>query len=250
MKNTFGKKFGRLVTNYQKARRAYPVETLSYLKHHLWSRHLKILDLGCGTGIATRQMAKFGHVIGADPDAAMLRVAKRHSRIQDENYVRATARRLPWSNASFDAVTAFSAFHWFTDPKSIAEIKRVLKPGSIFFVANKNGVRSWGAGYRNVIMQAIHRPVADFIKTTDYDPKKILARHGFKKIRVRTWKKSEFYSLKNALEYVQSTSIWNSVPPRLRLRALTSLKAFFQATLRKRGKIERRLNVRVVIGTK
>ena len=78
----------------------------------------RVLDLGCGTGISTRQLVRDGaKIFGADKDANMIGEAKKEaSSIQ---YVVAEAGRLPFGDASFDALTSFAAFHWFTDADSI-----------------------------------------------------------------------------------------------------------------------------------
>src|SRR5262245_13391441 len=47
-----------------------------------------ILDLGCGTGLLTRELARDGHVvIGVDPAAAMLAYARRQPRADRVQWV-------------------------------------------------------------------------------------------------------------------------------------------------------------------
>ncbi|HRH33142.1 MAG TPA: class I SAM-dependent methyltransferase [bacterium] len=248
MKYKLGK-FGEFVKEYEKARRGYPRKIFSFLKNYIFHKKPSILDLGCGTGISTRQLSKIGEVIGCDPDTQMLQAAKTHQKINKEKYVVGSTHNLPFDNTTFDIVTAFSAFHWFNDRKSIAEIKRVLKPGGIIFVVNKTGVKSWGNGYRKNIINTIGQEIARF-REDSYNPKKDLQMNGFKKIKIKEWKLSEFFTLKNALEYVQSVSIWSSVPIHQRLRAKEGLKRYFQKMLKEKGKIERKIVVKVVVGLK
>lgn len=245
MKNALGK-FGEFVEEYQKARRPYPPEVFTFLKSLLKTKKPLILDLGCGTGISTRQLAKVGSVIGCDPDLRMLEAAKK---MGNQRYEVGSANKLPFDDSMFDAVTAFSAFHWFDDRKSIAEIKRVLKPGGLIFIVNKTGIKSWGEGYRAVIIKSIGRGVACFQEDT-YQPKESLKKNGFSKIRIRIWKKSEQFNVSNAVDYVRSVSIWNSVPHELRQRAIEGVRAYFERLKRDAGKIERKLTVKVVCGFK
>lgn len=214
-------KFGGMVKNYEKGRSGYPSEVFAYLKSLVKVKKPLILDLGCGTGIATRQLTKIGRVIGADPDKIMLGAARKYKSPKVMRYVAAQADKLPFKDGTFDAVTAFSAFHWFDDKNSVAEIRRVLKPGGIFFTANRPGVRSWGQGYRKAISKSINIPVAQFVTGQiaagqPWEPEKIFKKAGFKNIEFKQWKKSENYSFPRALRYVQSVSIWNSVPQHLR----------------------------------
>jgi ubiquinone/menaquinone biosynthesis C-methylase UbiE len=242
--------FGAFVKQYEKARRPYPKEVFDFLEKNLAKKKSLILDLGCGTGISTRQLAKLGSVVGCDPDPIMLRAANGHKKINHEKYVRGVSQRLPFKARTFDAVTAFASFHWFDDKRSITEIKRVLKPGGIIFIVNKTGIKSWGEGYRRAIIKTIGQEIAHFKEGDSYNPRKTLLNNGFKKILIKQWKQSEFYKLQNFLEYIQSVSIWNSVPSSLRTKGLEGLKKYFQKAKNNEGVIERRLTVKVVVGVK
>ena len=240
-------KFGEFVKQYEKARRSYPPEVLRFLKSLIKVKNPKILDIGCGTGISTRQLKNIGEVTGVDPDPKMLKAARAH-KSKVKIYVLAKAEKLPFKSQTFDIVTAFSALHWFDDKKSLLEIKRVLKPGGLFFVGGHTGSISWGK-YRNAIIEAIGQEIAQF-KSVKFNPKKLLIGSGFKKVKVRLWNKKEYYTLKNAIEYVQSVSIWQSVPRSLRQKALKGVEEYFKNILRNYGKIERKLIVKVVAGIK
>lgn len=90
----------------------------------------RILDLGCGTGRLTAELADaFPRVrfVGADLSQGMLEEARRSS--TGVAYVRADATALPVAGA-FDAVFSAAAFHWVPDhPRLFREIHRALKPG-------------------------------------------------------------------------------------------------------------------------
>lgn len=248
--------FGLLVKNYVKARTGYPSEIFRYLKRLLKVRKPLILDLGCGTGISTRQLAKLGRVIGCDKDPIMLKYAKSVKGPGVKKYILAVADNLPFEKQTFDLITAFSSFHWFDDKKSVAEMYRVLRPGGLLFVANKSGTtnfgkryRHWGEGYRQAIIKTLGQQIARF-KEDFYDPKKTLKKNGFKQVKVKKWKGTEFYTLPKALQYVQSVSIWNSVPEPLRRKALAGLVVYFKDLQSREGKIGRGLNIQAISGVK
>lgn len=98
-----------------------------------------ILDVACGTGIYTREMAKKnenGQLIGLDLSWPMLKQAVKYihrDNIENINYLRGDAQNLPFPDNIFDVVNCCGALHLFPNPdKFFQEVLRVLKPGGIF----------------------------------------------------------------------------------------------------------------------
>jgi 2-polyprenyl-6-hydroxyphenyl methylase/3-demethylubiquinone-9 3-methyltransferase len=95
---------------------------------------LKILDLGCGKGRFARRLAELGaQVVGLDASCAMLQAAGGMPRVQ------ASATRLPFGPASFDAVVAVEVLEHLAGTGPVfAEARRVLRPGGTLLVIDKN----------------------------------------------------------------------------------------------------------------
>jgi len=93
----------------------------------------RVLDIGCGTGTTTLEIAALvgpeGHAVGADISAPML--ARAHERsVPNTTFVNADAQTYPFDEASFDG--AFSRFGvmFFSDPTAaFANVRRALRPG-------------------------------------------------------------------------------------------------------------------------
>lgn len=95
----------------------------------------RILDLGCGDGTLTVELAGAGAtVVGVDASPAQVAVAR--ARDLDIRVVRGEA--LDFSD-EFDAVFSNAALHWMTQPDAvIAGVFRALRPGGRF-VAEMGG---------------------------------------------------------------------------------------------------------------
>jgi 2-polyprenyl-6-hydroxyphenyl methylase/3-demethylubiquinone-9 3-methyltransferase len=106
----------------------------------LEGRHL--LDLGCGKGrFSCRLRERGARTVGLDISRAMLAEASGLER------VRASARRLPFGEATFDRVIAVEVFQHLA-PRALdavcREVRRILRPGGKFVIVDKN-VCSWNA---------------------------------------------------------------------------------------------------------
>lgn len=93
-----------------------------------------VLDVACGPGNFTRDFARAvgpaGLAVGIDASPTMLDRAARDTRAANVAYVRGDAVRLPFRDASFDAVCCFAALHLFADPLvALDQMARVLTPG-------------------------------------------------------------------------------------------------------------------------
>ena len=105
-------------------------ERLDYLK--IEPRY--VLDLGCGTGLFTKQLKKRypkAIVVGVDLAQAMLCEAKSNQgwRAHPE-WLRADMHALPFADGLFDLVFSNQVFHWTPDYAAlIREVNRVMNPG-------------------------------------------------------------------------------------------------------------------------
>jgi SAM-dependent methyltransferase len=107
------------------------------------------LDIGCGTGSATVELARLGaYVIGIDMDEEFgLRMAK--IRTHDEPILallKGDALQLPLPAASVDLCFSFNAIEHLPDFRhAIREMYRVTRPGGAIYVETPNRVWPWEA---------------------------------------------------------------------------------------------------------
>jgi ubiquinone/menaquinone biosynthesis C-methylase UbiE len=100
----------------------------------------RVLDVGCGTGLLTTRLARAlagASILGCDFSSGMLDQARGHP--EPVSWVRGDALRLPFRDASVDAIVSTEAFHWFPDQRrALAEFFRILAPGGHLLVAIVN----------------------------------------------------------------------------------------------------------------
>ena len=108
----------------------------------------RILDVGCGAGLAAEALARAGHrVLGIDVAPAALAAAEAHAagRGLDLTYRAATAEALLGESVRFPVVTALEVIEHVADPAAfVATLARLLEPGGRLFISTLNRTaRSW-----------------------------------------------------------------------------------------------------------
>lgn len=113
----------------------------------------RILDIGCGTGTLTRDIAKAlsdktaSCCTGLDAAEKMIAIAiKKAHGIPNIQFDAAIAEQLPYPDASFDAALSTFFFHHinFELKKTVlAETARVLRPGGKFFIVDVDVPTTW-----------------------------------------------------------------------------------------------------------
>lgn len=99
----------------------------------------QVLDLGCGTGWASRRMAKVvtdGEVVGLDVADEMLHRAKRASgAISNVRYLWGSAESIPTADSHFTKVLSVESFYYYANQdKALDEVRRVMAPGGKLFI--------------------------------------------------------------------------------------------------------------------
>jgi cyclopropane fatty-acyl-phospholipid synthase-like methyltransferase len=125
---------------------------------------MRVLDVGCGRGEILRHCARLGaDAFGVDyavvaVDMASKAVAGESQSPGKTGVAQSDAKRLPFPSAHFDRVLMFDVvehlFPWELD-QSLAEIRRVLKPGGAFIVHTAPNV--WYDRYAYPLVRLVRR---------------------------------------------------------------------------------------------
>lgn len=126
------------------------------LYHHVATqvdlRGRAVLEVSCGHGGGASWIArrlKPASYTGLDLNPSGIRFCRERHRVDGLTFVRGDAERLPFPDASFDAVLNVEASHCYPSlPRFLAEVARVLRPGGHFLYADfrfAQGFADWDA---------------------------------------------------------------------------------------------------------
>jgi SAM-dependent methyltransferase len=144
--------FGADAERYDRARPRYPEAMIDAVVAALPGPD--VLDVGCGTGISSRQLQAAGcRVLGVDVDPRMAAFARRHG-LEVE-----VAAFEAWEPAgrTFDAVVSGQTWHWIDPVAGAAKAAAVLRPGgrlAVFwnvFEPSPEVAEAFRAVYRQVV---------------------------------------------------------------------------------------------------
>jgi SAM-dependent methyltransferase len=120
--------FGAIAEDYDRLRAGPPEAAVGWL---LPADCRVAVDLGAGTGLLTRALArKVPQVVAVEPDermAAVLRTRSSGEQLAGIRVAQGRGEAIPLPDASADGVFASSSWHWLDPARAPREIARVLR---------------------------------------------------------------------------------------------------------------------------
>lgn len=149
----------------------------------------RVLDLGCGSGWATRLLARLvantsessGQVVGLDISDQMIRQARAESKeFKNVLFLCGSAQQIPWEGNFFDKVLSIESFYYYPDQgRALQELFRVMAPrGRLFILINLYKDNPYSLQWVDKLRVPVHvrsaREYAELLRT-----------HGFEKVEWR-----------------------------------------------------------------
>jgi ubiquinone/menaquinone biosynthesis C-methylase UbiE len=144
----------------------------------------RILDLGCGTGWASRRMARVavrGEVVGLDVADEMLRRADlASSAFKNVRYVLGSAENIAEADNAFSKVLSVESFYYYADQgKALDELRRVMAPGAKLFIL----INLYKDNHHSLRWVTELKVPVQALSETEY--KTLLQKHGFMNVEAR-----------------------------------------------------------------
>ena len=95
----------------------------------------RVLDVGCGEGMLTRDLAKSAaHVLGVDVDAPSIELARATTTQPNVEFREADVLGDALDNAQFDAVVSVATLHHLGTREGLVRMAALLRPGGVLGV--------------------------------------------------------------------------------------------------------------------
>lgn len=198
---------------------------LDFVRDHLPGQ--TVLDAGCGTGYATEFLAAAGArwVLGVDISEEAIICAAENYRRQNLAFAVMDCTTLALDDESFDMVCSLELIEHLADPERyLGEVRRVLKPGGLYFMSTPNrrisstpsGKASWAFHEREFAPHELRALLETCFQDVQIwgESVPLYERHPIRKVT------------KSPLSYIK-----HLLPPRLRLWVSSSLRFWIEPRL-------------------
>jgi protein-L-isoaspartate O-methyltransferase len=138
-KTIFNASFDVFAETYHSVRPGYPAQVYADIKEVCGlDSTSRLLEIGAGSGIATVEIAKFGSkIVAIEPGSHLAAIAREQTKEYRNVEIREEAFEDFQSAERFDAISAFTSFHWLKGEDKYQRVLKLLKDaGNLVLVWN------------------------------------------------------------------------------------------------------------------
>lgn len=150
-------------------------------KEFIGSSKCLVLEIGCGTGLFTKELAVTDNtIIAIDISDELVKKAKERVHAQNVKFVVGNAYKTKFKPNRYDFIVGSSSLHHLEVDSALKEFSRILKPGGGFMFTEPNMMNPQVALIKNI--SALKRRAGDSPNETAFfrwEIAKKLRDHGF-----------------------------------------------------------------------
>ncbi|HJL51391.1 MAG TPA: class I SAM-dependent methyltransferase [Arenicellales bacterium] len=148
--------------------------SVQILQEYVRNKELKIIDVGCGTGLVGRELerAGFSNFDGIDISKEMIDIAKQRG--YSNLFIGSLNDKLPFTDSEYDVALCVGVFtHGHVGSDRLNELVRIVKPGGIIcFTINEGVYASYGFNSKIERLESEHVWKVIELSKNDYMVKK------------------------------------------------------------------------------
>ncbi|MCL6571315.1 MAG: methyltransferase domain-containing protein [Bacillus sp. (in: Bacteria)] len=232
--------FGQVVNSYAHTREDIPVNLMDSLHlRNIFFEGKNIADIGSGTGVLTRKMARRkADVVGVEPSIDLLGQAKEMNKTKNFTipYRQGSAEATGLKDLHYDIVTFMRSWHLFDHSLAIQEMKRILKAKGTLIVMDSGYLSGSTIGAKT--FEVLAKYVEGDLKPAELKAEPKLRINGFLAQWFEEWQQNGFelrdfyklnytinFSKKEWIERVESITWLTRLDEPVRKQALAELFA-------------------------
>ncbi|MCK5510457.1 class I SAM-dependent methyltransferase [Candidatus Parcubacteria bacterium] len=162
---------------------------IEMFKSFIGNKNRKVLEVGCGTGLFTKEIAETKNkIIAIDISHELLNIARKKIQKNNLTFLLSNAYKTEFSENTFDFIIGSSVLHHLNVDLALKEFYRILKPGGKIMFTEPNMLNPQIAIQKNIPF--IKKMVGDSPDETAFVKWKIknkLKKEGFNNISVNTF---------------------------------------------------------------
>jgi SAM-dependent methyltransferase len=176
----------------------------------------RVLEVGCGTGRATTELARLGcHVVAVELGGALAEVARRNlESFPNAEVIVAPFEEWPLPSEPFDVITAFDAWHWLDQEIALERAATLLRPGGAIALVDGDHVAGGDTDFFHEMQDCYERFMPGTPKgmrladADDISPKDrgLAAHETFDAPVFRRWIQETEYTTKTYFDLLRSFS--------------------------------------------
>ncbi len=198
----------------------------------------RVLEVGCGTGRATKELARLGYrVVAVELGEALAEVTRRNvATYPNVEVITAAFEEWPLPSEPFDLVTAFDVWHWLDPKVALDRAAAALRPGGAIAIVGGDHVAGGDTSFFNEMQDCYERfmpgtPKGLRCKNADDIPPKdrgLVDHDAFDAPVFRRWLQETAYTTETYFDLLRSFSGHIALSPEKRAALFACLEQLLE----------------------